>query len=234
MEQRLIKARLEHIRNDENAIRVFFELLRYLGIREAVQPCRCQRRFLPLILVLAGKGDDRLIWTAPVRKAFIDGVIIFDTARNAGGHDHSASLPADFSFGNDLFVEVVYHHSRFLGYGIAVAFYKAAQLLLRQLLIEHRVILDGLHQLIEAVDRRVVLQHIQNESFLDCLFHRINMERSMLNIVAVLIRNAEGFQRFILRGCGKRKVAGIVQQFAPFHHGVDLILVIHLVVRSKP
>ena len=60
------------------------------------------------------------------------------------------------------------------------------------------------------------------------------MERSVLDIVAVLIWNAECFQRFILWGCGKRKVAGIVQQFTPFHHGVDLILVIHLVIRSKP
>ena len=234
MEQRFIKARLEHIRNNENAIRVFFELLRYLSVRETVQSGRGKRRFLTLILVLAGKGDNRFIWTAPIRKAFIDGVIIFDTARNAGGHDHSASLPADFSFGNDLFVKMIYHHSRFLCNGIAVAFHKAAQLLLRPILIEHRVILDGLHQLIEAVDRRVVLQHIQNESFLDRLLHRINVERSVLNIVTVLIWNAECFQRFILWGCGKRKVAGIVQQFTPFHHGVDLILVIHLVIRSKP
>ena len=187
-----------------------------------------------MILVLAGKGDDCLIRTAPVRKAFIDGVIIFDTAGDAGGHNHSASLPAYFSFGNDLFMKMICHHSRFLGNGIAVAFHKAAQLLLRPLLIEHRVILDGLHQLIEAVDRRIVLQHIQNEPFLDCLFHRINMERSVLDIVAVLIRNAEGFQCFVFRGCGKRKVAGIVQQFTPFHHGVDLILVIHLVIGSKP
>ena len=106
-----------------------------------------------MILVLAGKGDDCLIRTAPVRKAFIDGVIIFDTAGDAGGHDHSTSLPAYFSFGNDLFMKMIYHHSRFLGNGIAVAFHKAAQLLLRPLLIEHRVILDGLHQLIEAVDK---------------------------------------------------------------------------------
>ena len=184
-------------------------------------------------LVLARKGDDCLIRTAPVRKAFIDSVVIFNTAGDAGGHNHSASLPAYFSFGNDLFMKMIYHHSRFLGNGIAVAFHKAAQLLLCPLLIEHRVILDGLHQLIEAVDRRVVLQHIQNESFLDRLLHRINMEGSMLDIVAVLIRNAEGFQRFILRGCGKRKVAGIVQQFAPFHHGVDFILVVHFVIGSK-
>jgi len=211
VKQRLVKARLEHIRNNENAIRVFFELLRYLSVRETIQTGRGKRRFLTLILILAGKGDNRFIWTVPIRKAFIDGVIIFDTARNAGGHDHSASLPADFSFGNDLFVKMFYHHSRFLGNGIAVAFHKAAQLFLRPLLIEHRVILDGLHQLIEAVDRRVVLQHIQNESFLDRLLHRINVERSVFNIVTVLIWNAECFQRFILWGCGKRKVAGIVQ-----------------------
>ena len=55
----------------------------------------------------------------------------------------------------------------------------------------------------------------------------------MFNIVTVLIWNAECFQRFILRGCGKRKVAGIVQQFAPFHHGVDFILVVHFVIGSK-
>ena len=127
-----------------------------------------------------------------------------------------------------------YHHSRFLGDGIAVTFHKAAQLLLRPLLIEHRIVLDGFHQPIEAVNGRVVLQHIQNEAFLDRLFHRINMERSVLDSVAVLIRNAEGFQCFVLRSGGKRKIAGIVQQLAPFHHSVDLILVIHFVIGSKP
>ena len=82
VEQRLIKARLKHIRNDENAIRVFFELFRYFSVREAVQFGRGERRFLSLILVLAGKGYDRLIRTVPVRKALIDRVIIFDTAGN--------------------------------------------------------------------------------------------------------------------------------------------------------
>ena len=182
-----------------------------------------------MIPVLTGKGDDCLIRTVPIRKAFIDSVVIFNTAGDAGGHNHSTSLPTDFTLSNDLLVKVIYHHSRFLGYGIAVAFYKAAQLLLRPLLIEHRVVLDGLHQFIEAVDRRIVLQYIQNESFLDRLFHRINMKRSMLNIVAVLIRNTESFQRFILRGGGKRKIAGIVQQFASFYHCIDSVFVIHII-----
>ena len=53
MEQRLVKSRLEHLRNDEDAIRVFFKLFRYLCIRETIHASRCKRRLLPLVLILS-------------------------------------------------------------------------------------------------------------------------------------------------------------------------------------
>ena len=170
----------------------------------------------------------------PVCKTPVDCVVILNTAGDAGRHDHGTGLPADFPLGNDLLVKVVHHHSGFLGDGIAVAFNKAAQLFLCPLLVEHRVVLDGLHQSIKAVDWRIALQHIQNKAFLDGLFHRIHMERSVFDVVSILERNAEGLQRFVLRSGCERKVAGVVQQLAPLHHGIDLVLIIHLVIRSEP
>ena len=233
VEQRLVKARLKHIRNDENAIRVLFEFFRYLSIRKTVQSGRCKRRFLPLVFVLPGKGDNCLVWAVPVRKAFIDGIVILNATGDAGRHNHRTCLPADFPFCNDLLVEVVNHHSRFLGNGVAVAFHKASEFLLRPLFIEHRIVLDGFHQFIETVDGRIVFQHIQNKAFLDGLFHGIDMERSVLDGITILIRNTEGFQCFVFRRSGERKIAGIIQQFASLHHGVDFIFIIHFVIGSK-
>ena len=156
MEQRLIKARLEHICNDENAIRILFELFRYLSIRKTVQSGRCKRRLLVLVFTFTGKGDDCFVWAVPVRKAFINGIVILNATRYAGRHNHCTSLTADFSLCNDLLMEVINHHSRLFSNGVAVAFHKATELLLRPLFVKHRIVLDGFHQFVKAVDGRIV------------------------------------------------------------------------------
>ena len=53
---------------------------------------------------------------------------------------------------------------------------------------------------------------------------------------SVFIHNkyAESLQCLILR-CGRKgKIAGIIQQLTPFHHSVDFVLVVHLIIRGKP
>ena len=84
-------------------------------------------------------------------------------------------------------MEVINHHGNFLLYGIAVTLHKIAEFLMSALLVKHRIVLDGLHQFVEAVDGRVILKHIKDKSLLNGLLHRVHMERAMSDILAVLI-----------------------------------------------
>ena len=130
-------------------------------------------------------------------------------------------------------MEMLNHHFCFLCDGIRITFYKGTQLLLRSLLVEHRVILHRLHEFIVAGNRCVVFQHVENEAFLNGLLHRVHVEWAMFYIVAILIRNTEGLQRFIFRSGCEGKVAGISQQLTAFHHCIDFILIIHLIFGGK-
>ena len=60
----------------------------------------------------------------------------------------------------------------------------APQLFGRALGVEFRVGLDRLDEPVVAVDRRVVAQHVQDETFLDRLLHRVAVERPVLDLVA--------------------------------------------------
>ena len=59
----------------------------------------------------------------------------------------------------------------------------AAQLLLGPLRVELGVVFDCLDQLVVAVDRRVVLQHVQDEALLDGLLHGVAVEGPVLDLV---------------------------------------------------
>ena len=109
----------------------------------------------------------------PFIKALIDGIVVFDTSRDIGGDHHCSRFSADLLLGNDLLVEMFHHHGSLLCNNVRIALDKSTQFLLRTLLIKHRVILDRLHDLIPAVNGRIIAQHIQNESFLNRLLHGI-------------------------------------------------------------
>ena len=55
----------------------------------------------------------------------------------------------------------------------------------------------------------------------------------MLDLVAVLIWNTEGFQCLVLRRSGKGKIAGIGKQLSALHHGIDFILVVCFFIGGK-
>ncbi len=65
---------------------------------------------------------------------------------------------------------------------VVVAFDVAPQLLPGLLRVELRVALDRLDQPVIAVHRRVALQHVEDESLLDCLLHRVAVERAVLHL----------------------------------------------------
>ena len=84
-----------------------------------------------------------------------------------------------------LLVEVVDHDLGLEPDRVVVALDVAAQLLLRPLRVELRVVLDRLHQPVVALDRRVVLEHVEDEALLDRLLHRVAVEGPVLRLAAV-------------------------------------------------
>ena len=108
--------------------------------------------------------------------------------------------------------------------GELVAFHIGAKAFLRFLLIEKRVVLGRLGELVETGDRRVVFQHVQDESLLDRLFHGVVVVRPVLDLAAFLERHAEYLQRLVLRRGGKRVVIGVREHLPAFHQLDDLVL----------
>jgi hypothetical protein len=107
--------------------------------------------------VLAREGDDRLVRALALRQIRLEGVEVLDRPLDAAGDHHRPRLPADLAGGQHLLVEVVHHDLGLEPDRVLVALDVAAQLLLRLLGVELRVVLDLLDQLVVAVHRRVVL-----------------------------------------------------------------------------
>ena len=78
-------------------------------------------------------------------------------------------------------MEVVHHDLGLEADGVVVALHVAAQLLLRPLGVELGVALDRLDQLVVALDRRVVPEHVEDEALLDGLLHRVAVEGPVLD-----------------------------------------------------
>ena len=184
--------------------------------------------------MLTGKSNDGLVRAVPIGKAFVYGIIVLNAAGNAGRHHHCPCLAVNFLLGNYLLMEMLNHHGGFLFDGEGGTYDKTPKFLLRPFFVEHGVILDGLHQAIKAVDGCIVGEYIENESFLNGLLHGIDMEGTMLDLAAFGVRDAEGFEGLVLRGGSKGKVTGVFEELSPLHHGVDFILVIHVIIRSQP
>ena len=111
--------------------------------------------------------------------------IILDCPLDPAGDHHGPRLTANFPLANHLFVKVIDHDFGFEPDGIFVGFDIPAQFLLRSAGIELRITLDLLDQLVIAHDRRVVLQYIQDKSFLDGLFHGVAMEWAVFDLLSL-------------------------------------------------
>ena len=109
---------------------------------------------------------------------------------------------------------------------MVAALHEPAQLLLRLLDVELRVILHRLGQPVVAGHRRVAGHHVKNEALLDRLLHRVAVKRVMPHrAVRLRVRGAEDLQGLVLGRGGKREVTGVGQQLARLHQAVDLVLV---------
>lgn len=137
---------------------------------------------------------------------------------------HCARLPANLVLAKHLLSKVVHHDLGLVTNGLAVALDIAAQFLAGLLHIEFGIAFDGLGHAVVAFHRRVVLEHVEDEAFLNRLLHGVAVEWPMLDVVTDLEGDAENLQRLVL-GCGREgKIAGVGQQFARFDDPVDLVL----------
>src|SRR2546421_86606 len=89
---------------------------------------------------------------------------------------------------------------------------RIASLTLRPPRIELRVALDLLDQLVIALDGRVVLEHVEDEAFLDGLLHGVSIEGAVLDLAVLLVGLAEGLEGLVLGRGGEGEVAGVWQE----------------------
>lgn len=140
-------------------VRVLLDLLGDLAGRRAVE--RDLADLGSAKLGLAGEGHNGPVAALAFLQIIADGVKVLDGALNAVGDKHGLYLAADLVLSQDLLVEVIDHDLGLEANGMVVALDKASQLLLGFLRIELRVVCHRLGQLVMAVHRRVVGQHVQ-------------------------------------------------------------------------
>ena len=167
--------------------------------------------FAPSCSVLPGEGGDGPVGALALRQVVPDGVEVTDGSLDAARHHHGPRLPADLVQAGHLLVEVVHHDLRLEADGVLVILHVAAQLLPGPLGVELRVSLHHLDEPIVAVHGRVVLQHVDDEAFLDRLLHGVDVEWEMPGVPALWRRVAEDFQGLVLGGGGEGEVAGVGQ-----------------------
>ena len=161
----------------------------------------------------------------PLRQVVADGVVVLDRALDPVGDHHRPRLATDLVLGQHLLVEVVHHDLGLEADRVVVALDVPAQLLLRLVHVELRVVLDRLGELVVAHHRRVVRQHVQDEALLDRLLHGVAVEGAMLDrAVRLRLRLAENFQGLVLGRGGEGEVARVGEQLARLHQAVDLVL----------
>jgi hypothetical protein len=116
-------------------------------------------------------------------------------------------------------VEVVDHDLGLQADRVRVALDVAAQLRVRLAGIELRVVLAFPDQPVVAVHRRVGLEHVEDEAFLDRLLHGVAVEGPMPDAPGRVGRQrlAEHLQCLVLRRRGEGEVAGIGQHLARRH-----------------
>ena len=142
------------------------------------------------------------------------------------GDDHRPRLAVDLVLGHHLLVEMVDHDLGLEADRVLVSLDVAPELLAGLLDVELGVALHRLGELVVAVDRRVVLEHVQDEALLDRLLHAVVVERKMPDrAVALRIRFAEDLQRLVLRRGREGVVAGVGEKLARLHQAFEPFVV---------
>ena len=153
VQQRLVVTGLELVRAHQEAVGVLLEPAGDLRRRQAVQRRLAQLR--AAVLVLPGEGDQGLIAALALGQVVADGVVVLDGTFYPVGHHRCPRRTADLALCQHLVVEVVDHDLGLEPDRVIAALHKPAQLSLRLLDVELRVILHRLGQPVVAGHRRV-------------------------------------------------------------------------------
>ena len=135
--------------------------------------------------MLAGEGDYGLVGTLAYRQIVADGVVVVDGALDAAGDHHGPRLPAYLLKPRHLLVEVVHHDFGLQADGVLMVLDVSAQLLPGPFGVEFRVVSRRLDQPVIAVHRRVMLQHVDDEVFLNRLLHGVDVEGDVPGLISV-------------------------------------------------
>ena len=181
---------------------------------------------LPAVVVLAREGHDRLVRALALLQVAADGVEVLHRTLDPVGDDHRPRPAVDLVLGHHLLVEMVDHDLGLEADCVLVPLDEAPELLAGLLDVELGVALHRLGELVVATDRRVVLEHVQDEALLDRLLHAVVVEREMPDrAIALRIRFAEDLQRLVLRRGGEGIVAGVGEKLARLHQAVEPLVV---------
>ena len=140
-----------------------------------------------------------------VSKVFLDCEIIADCVCAAVCYNHCLAFTADLI--TAVFQEVGHDHLCFLSDGITVLFVILEQRTGSLAFDEFRVVFRYTDQFECLFDSGVVCQHVQDVAFLDCLAHRVYMERLLIefSIWGCADNRTKRLQSFSLRSCSERK-----------------------------
>ena len=184
-----------------------------------------------LILNRTGECHNRLKRALAFFQQLGNRFVILNSTFNGTGDNHSPGLTTDFSFGNHFRMEMLYHNVSFFMDSILVGFHIVTKQTLCSFLIELRIILNGFCQLIVALYRGKMAQYVHDETFLNGLLHRVYIMRLWLRCsIRQAFLLAEHFQSFILRCCGKRKIACILYHLATLDDCIDLVFQIIFII----
>ena len=203
MQKRLVKASLILFRHDQHPIFVCMERLRQgLFFDGLAGFCFVQFFFgvgFPVVLYLTRECNQHiqvgisLLFNLPFELQQVS-----HSMEPGGRHNHGFCLATDLVPGH--IAKLFQHDSCFLGDIVGVQRLKPSDGTHTRGGIQLRIVGDSLGNLVVHIVGHIVLQYIQDKSFLDSLPHGIHMEGI---IFPIFIPLAEHLQRFILWGSRK-------------------------------
>ena len=112
---------------------------------------------------------------------------------------HGPGLAADLILTDNLFEEMVHHDLCFIANRFVMGFDILPDLFSCPFHVELGVALHRLDKPVVAINRGVILQHVQDKPFLNGLLHSVTMERPVLCLIADPVWNPEHFESLVFR-----------------------------------
>jgi hypothetical protein len=214
LQQGLVVAGLELVSADQEAEGILLDAARDLAAGEAIEGGLAHR--VSAEVVLTREGHDRQERAAPFRQNCAKSTEILHRPLDAACHHDGAGLALHLPQWQHVVEKVIHHDLGLVADGCVVAFHIAPQLAAGVFAVEQRISLDRFCQPVVTADRHVVLQHIQDELFLDRLLHHVHMKWPSTDLALIIGRQgcAKEFQGLRLGRGGEGEIAGIGEQLA--------------------